>query len=661
MSGVPATFGASARLAFAGGEPSATYIDLGTEPPLTVGSPSMGVPARRAVSIRWLSGTILTGFTAFLLMGGALAVALNGQQLAATPPETVDIGLLNANVNIGDKGDRILPVAAPPTTREVIPVTVTVDEGDRELFQQRDFAFINATLTAATGDGVDIPAYDPVQIVGAAANNEPAATEAIAAAELVGGEVDGGNAAVRTVPFPLGEEIEAGPTLATDEIVALVRSNAALFAAGADMWPMLLAFSNGTGFGLDSVGDGVNTVGFRAVPENVGYLDKVGDGESSREERLIALANGAALADVLADAGVAAADVAQTVAVMEGLIDLDALSGEHQARIAFDPNTTGDADRQLLRVSIYEDGTHQATVARDDNGVFVRADEPGPLPEITAGTSRIVAGAPRRLYEALYLTATEQGIPTNQLNSLIGIFAFELDLLATVGPADTVSIFHGVPEAGEEGGEHDAILYASVVVGGAVTTYYRFQTEDGVVNYYDANGASADNFLLRKPMSGGELRSGYGNRLHPILGIYRLHAGVDWAAPRGTPIVAAGDGEVIVREWSSSYGNYTVIRHANGYDTAYGHQNRFAEGLNVGDRVHQGQVIGYVGTTGQSTGNHLHYEVRINGQTVNPLTIRLPEGRVLTGDELVAFQSARDQINELLGITLDETQVAAAD
>ncbi len=365
---------------------------------------------------------------------------------------------------------------------------------------------------------------------------------------------------------------------------------------------------------------------------------------------------------MLADAGVAEADVAETVAVMDGLIDLAALSGEHQARIAFIPDTApGAISRQLLRVSIYEDGTHQATVARDDNGVFVRADEPGPLPEAAEGTNRIVPGSPRRLYEALYLTAIEQGIPTDQLNSLIGIFAFELDLLATVGPADTVSIFHGVPEAGVDGGEQDAILYASVVVGGTATTYYRFQTADGTVNYYDASGASADNFLLRKPISGGELRSGYGNRLHPILGIYRLHAGVDWAAPRGTPIVAAGDGEVVVREWSSSYGNYTVIRHANGYETAYAHQSRFADGLDEGDRVRQGQVIGFVGTTGQSTGNHLHYEVRINGQTVNPLTIRLPEGTILTGDELIAFQAARDQINDLLGITLADTQVAAAD
>lgn len=659
MSRSPASFGASTRLAFAGGNLPATAIHLGTEPPLTVGSPSAGIPARRAVSVRWLSGTILTGLTAFVLMGGALGVALNGQQLAATPPEAVDLGLISANITVGEKGDRILPVAAPPTTREIIPVTVEVDEGDREVRLRRDFAFINANLTAANGEGVEVPPYDPIQIVGDAANNEPTADAAMAAEELAGGEVAGGNVAVRVMPFPTGEEIEAAPAVGTEEVVALVRSNTALFTEGMEMWPMLLAFTDASGFGVNQTG--VNSIGFRAIPENVGYLAKAGQGESSRDDRLIPMTEETSLTAVLAGAGVSEADSAETVAVMDSLIDLSALTVEHQVRIAFVPDTANPTGRQLLRVSIYESGTHQATVARDDTGRFIRADEPGPLPASTETAGRIVSGAPRRLYDALYLTAVEQGIPDDQLSGLVGIFAFEVDMLATVGPADTVSLFHGIANGGEESGEQNAILYASLVVGGVTTSYYRFQTNDGVVNYYDANGASADNFLLRKPMSGGELRSTFGNRLHPILGVYRPHNGVDWSAPAGTPIVAAGDGEIVRMEWNSGgYGRLTVIRHANGYETAYAHQSRFAEGLQVGDRVRQGQVIGYVGSTGLSTGNHLHYEVRINSQPVNPLTIRLPEGRVLAGEELVAFQTSRDQINDLLGITLDDTQVAAA-
>lgn len=655
MSGMPASFGATARLGFAGGPHSAAYTDLGTEPPLTVGSASVGIPARRAVSIRWLSGTILTGLTAFVLMGGALAVALNGQQIAAVPPEAADLGLLSANINTGEKGDRILPVAAPPTTREIVTATVTVREGDRELFQQRDYAFINATLAAATGEGVEIPPYDPVRIVGEAANNEPTALEAVGAEELAGGGVNGGNAAVRTVPFPSDATADAGPALNTSDVVAMVRSNASLFSTGTDTWPMMLAFSSAAGLGFGLPDEAANAIGFRAIPENVGYLAKAGQDEVFRDESMIQLADRTSLAGLLVDAGVAQSEVDETVGVLDGLMDLTTLSGQHQARVAFVPDSVSGTGRQLLRVSIYEDGTHQATVARGDDGVFVRADEPGPLPAAAETTSRVVSGAPRRLYDALFLTAVEQGVPESQLSELVGIFAFELDMLSTVGPADTVSLFHGVSS------EDAAILFASVTVGGSETSYYRFQTADGVVNYYDGNGASADNFLLRKPMSGGDLRSGYGNRLHPVLGVYRLHSGVDWAASAGTPIVAAGDGEIVRMAYNSGgYGRYTVIRHANGYETAYAHQSRFAEGLAEGDRVRQGQVIGYVGSTGLSTGNHLHYEVRINGQTVNPLTIRLPEGRVLAGDNLTAFVEARDQINDLLGITLEDGQVAAA-
>lgn len=656
---MPASVGATARFAFAGAEPSSAFAALGTEPPLTVGSRDVGVPARRAVSVRWLSGTVLTGFTALILMGGALNVALNSRQLAVLPPEAADLGFLAANVTTGEKGDRILPVAAPPTTREIIPVTVTVREDDRELFQLRDYAFVNATLAAANAEGIEVPAYDPVRIVGEAANNEPEEVRPPTTREIAEGDVNGGNAAVRTMPFPMEAAFEAGPPIDTNDIAAIVAANAAFFDAGADMWSTILAYATANGFGYElgaANGLGIGTAGFRAIPENVGYLAKAPQGDASRNERLVPFASGVTLPELLANAGVAQAEIDQTVGVMDTLIDLGTLSTEHQARIAFAPNGAPDTEPALLRVSIYANGTHQATVARDDEGNFVRADEPGPMPESATSTGRVVTGALPRLYEALYLTAVEQGVPDDQVNDLIRIFAFELDMLATVGPNDTVSLFHGI-----QGSDDDGILYASVTIGGTTTAYYRFQTEDGVINYYDANGASADNFLLRKPMSGGEFRSGYGNRLHPILGVYRLHAGVDWSAPRGTPIVAAGDGVIERMEWNSGgYGRYTVIQHANGYETTYAHQSAFAEGLQEGDRVRQGQVIGYVGSTGLSTGNHLHYEVRINGQTVNPLTIRLPEGRVLTGAELVAFQAARDQINELLGITVEDTQVAAA-
>ena len=159
--------------------------------------------------------------------------------------------------------------------------------------------------------------------------------------------------------------------------------------------------------------------------------------------------------------------------------------------------------------------------------------------------------------------------------------------------------------------------------------FYRYRTtDDGAVDYYDQQGQSAKKFLLRKPIVGGDITSGFGYRVDPILGTRLLHTGVDYAAPRMTPIFAAGDGVVEAVETtdvSGGYGNFIIIKHTNGYETAYGHQTKFATGMKPGVPVHQGQVIGYVGSTGRSTGPHVHFEVRINGTPVDPLRVRLPQ------------------------------------
>ncbi|MCC0050070.1 MAG: M23 family metallopeptidase, partial [Rhodobiaceae bacterium] len=170
----------------------------------------------------------------------------------------------------------------------------------------------------------------------------------------------------------------------------------------------------------------------------------------------------------------------------------------------------------------------------------------------------------------------------------------------------------------------------------------------GVVDYYDNEGRSAKKFLMRKPVRTGVFRSGFGMRKHPILGYKRPHNGVDWAAPRGTPIMAAGDGVVVEAGWKSGYGRWTKIRHANGYESRYAHQKAFAPGIAAGVHVSQGQVIGYIGTTGLSTGPHLHYELTVNGRFVDPMRIRLPRGRTLDGPILAAYERERARIDTLM-------------
>jgi len=179
--------------------------------------------------------------------------------------------------------------------------------------------------------------------------------------------------------------------------------------------------------------------------------------------------------------------------------------------------------------------------------------------------------------------------------------------------------------------------------------YYRHRDEDtGQIDFYDETGKSAKKFLLRQPVPNARFRSAFGMRWHPILKYKKMHWGVDLAAPRGTPILAAGNGVIKKAGWAPGVGIRTILRHANGYQTSYAHQNAIAKGIAPGVKVRQGQIIGYVGSTGLSTGPHLHYEVSVNNNRVDPMRIRLPKGRVLKDAELAAFEAERDRIDELV-------------
>ena len=179
--------------------------------------------------------------------------------------------------------------------------------------------------------------------------------------------------------------------------------------------------------------------------------------------------------------------------------------------------------------------------------------------------------------------------------------------------------------------------------------YYRFQTpDDNLVDYYDDNGRSTRKFLLRKPIAEGEMTSPFGMRYHPILHFTRMHTGVDWAAPIGTPIFAAGNGVVIKAQWDAGYGRRVEIQHANGYVTTYNHMSGFGRAIAPGVHVTQGQVVGYLGQTGLATGPHLHYEVIINGNFVDPMAIKLARTREFDGKMLASFKRERDRIDQLM-------------
>jgi murein DD-endopeptidase MepM/ murein hydrolase activator NlpD len=204
------------------------------------------------------------------------------------------------------------------------------------------------------------------------------------------------------------------------------------------------------------------------------------------------------------------------------------------------------------------------------------------------------------------------------------------------------------------------ILMATMDGAALTKTFYRFRpSDDGNVDYFDAAGQSVKKFLMKTPINGARLSSSFGNRKHPVLGYNKLHKGTDFAAPTGTPIYAAGNGKLVKYGPNGTYGNFAKIEHANGYQTAYAHMSRFAKGVSNGAFVKQGQVIGYVGTTGRSTGPHLHYEVYINNKPVNAMSLKLPTGRTLSGAQLEAFKAEKARIEALRDAELSEQLVAS--
>ena len=252
-----------------------------------------------------------------------------------------------------------------------------------------------------------------------------------------------------------------------------------------------------------------------------------------------------------------------------------------------------------------------------------------------------------RVSSSLYAAARDQHVPGYIISQMLRAFSYSIDLQRQVAKGDTFDILYGAPLSGSSK-RRKVLYYAALNLHGKRIAYFRFTTPGGRTGYYDEKGRSAVRGLMRTPVSGARITSGFGMRRHPVLGYSKMHTGVDFGAPRGTPIHAAGNGVVTYAAWRGGYGRAVMIRHDNGYVTLYAHQSRIARGIRKGVRVRQGQVIGYVGSTGRSTGPHLHFEVRLNNRPVNPLHVRASRHIRLKGKALAAFKKRKARILALL-------------
>ena len=296
------------------------------------------------------------------------------------------------------------------------------------------------------------------------------------------------------------------------------------------------------------------------------------------------------------------------------------------------------ADRALQRIDLAVDPRRDIAVRRDETGRFKAAVLEQALTTHATRASGVIRSS-------LYLAGQRAELPPTVLARLIRIFSFDVDFQRDVQPDDSFDLMFerhyddtGTPVV--EGN----ILIAEMVLSGKRVRLYRHRTRDGDTDYYDEKGHSVRKALVLTPIDGARISSGFGRRRHPILGYTKMHRGIDFAAPRGTPVYAAGHGTVEAAGRNGGYGKYVRIRHKGSYKTAYAHLRGFARGVSRGRRVRQGQTIGYVGSTGRSTGPHLHYEILRNGRQMNPKRLNLPSGRKLAGVELKRFLKVRDAL-----------------
>jgi len=390
----------------------------------------------------------------------------------------------------------------------------------------------------------------------------------------------------------------------------------------------------------------------RGVPENVTLLPKTKaqvTGGNAWNERTIPLKKGDSVSGVLREMGATADELKAITTAFGGRGKDSSPRDGYKLRVLLAPASDGSRLRPV-RVIIATDTNIEAMVAWSEMGKYVAVDvRSANSVASSANDDDDDDGKSVRLYQSIYETALRNHVPRPVIDDLIRIYSYDIDFQRKVQPGDTFEILYAGEDENVSDNTKAEVLFALLTTGGETRKFYRYQTtDDNVVDYYDESGKSAKKFLVRKPVSDGNITSGFGGRNHPLLGYSKMHTGVDWGSSTGTAIFAAGNGMIDKVGWEGGYGKYIRIRHANGYETAYGHMSAFARGMEQGKKVRQGQVIGYVGSTGLSTGAHLHYEILINGRFVDPMKIRLPRGRVLESTLLAGFDQERSRLDALM-------------
>eukprot|EP01037_Dinobryon_pediforme_P007404 gene7404-7468_t len=642
---------------------------VGSEPPIEAGDVRHLPSDWHRISLRWLSGTIIAGLAGAALIGAAVYTALDRQANFAEMPVFVQNIRKETAVPAGaavSKGDRLVRPVDIVAAKQIYRVTTPVKLGDKEILTSRAFTRVATPLTLTpTAFAEDVPDFDPLKLLTGTKDNPELAqdqTPTIDAAEVSLANRDmAGSESFRSDISLSAEEAKA-------QIIEQLRAAAAGAKAALSLAPqMLLMRTSRASMGLSPTGLAVSplnparnqavsdtafsSIDVRMVPENVSIIPRIETQPNTTQmnERLVIVHKNESLEDILRANQVEKDLIKAVTLAIPPKVGTSFVHAGQRVKLLFADLEGDNKATSLARISVYTDETLEAMLARTDSGDFtpVQVQQPAPAnatPTADAEPDEDTGGM--RLYNALYETALKQDLPKSVIDDLTVIFSNSVDFQRAVAAGDAFETLYSNGEDGEPKGE---LLYASITAHNETFKFYRFQSpDDNITDYYDENGKSGRKFLIRKPIASGEERSGFGMRRHPIFGYMKMHTGVDWAAPTGTPIFAAGNGVIIKAAWTSGYGRRVEIQHTGGYVTTYNHMSGFGRSITEGAHVKQGQIVGYVGATGNVTGAHLHYEVVINGRFVDPLGIRLPRTRELDGKILVGFKKEEQRIDDIV-------------
>ena len=611
---------------------------------------------------RWLISTCLAatvGAVAILVFVYGSSDTRDSGGIMPVLKQSRDVGpLVTAAVRPGSDGglkwavpksDLLQSASTTGSTRFVIHDALRERRNNREYIWAKPYVRIVSRLGDVPGTYADvIPPFNPFRLyastqpIGVSEAGPASATSSndvqVKVVELLGGILPG----------------EDGQELDTQEVNDIVEHSQDADESALDdtLAPATPGDAMaGAGSASKSIAADANT---SSITKTSADSDDTSADTEGREDRVILVGKtDRSLAKILVRAGADASQSAEMAAASKNLFPDSSLAAGQEVHVALVPALTEQGQFDVAQFSIYGEGhTHLVTVSRNSAGEFTATATP-------SDQSRAVAaiqgdgeqgGHGTSLYAAVYAAGLVQGTPSDTINRILRIHAYDTDFRRRVRPGDQIETFFDAREDTAVEGTPGELLFTAITTGGQTSRFYRFRTPDGVVDYYDEQGNNSKKFLTRRPIRSDNVRlvSGYGVRFHPLLGVRKMHTGVDWAAPTGTPIMAAGNGVVEEEGRKSGYGNYVRIKHANGYQTAYGHISRFAPGLQVGAKVRQGQIIAYVGCTGLCQGPHVHFEVLVNNRFVDPMSIQVPRERKLTGKVLADFQKERARIDDLM-------------